>query len=97
MVITKEHLKMEIDSIQHQYIEIVYRILQAFSQTTQQPTMNGGLASSLISLEPMVFDKVGQKENSTQADDAPFLGSLVGVGTDVGDLTEPFEDEWEID
>ena len=27
----------------------------------------------------------------------PFIGSLTGVGQTVGDLLEPFEDEWEID
>ncbi len=26
-----------------------------------------------------------------------FIGSLTGVGETVGDLTEPFEDEWELD
>lgn len=26
-----------------------------------------------------------------------FLGSLMGVGTTIGDLTEPLEDEWECD
>ncbi len=27
----------------------------------------------------------------------PLLGTLPNVGTTVGDLTEPFEDEWELD
>lgn len=27
----------------------------------------------------------------------PFLGALSGVGTTVGNLLEPFEDEWERD
>jgi prevent-host-death family protein len=27
----------------------------------------------------------------------PFLGSLPGVGKTVGNLLEPFEDEWDID
>ncbi len=27
----------------------------------------------------------------------PFLGVLSGVGTTVGNLLEPFEDEWECD
>lgn len=26
-----------------------------------------------------------------------FLGALTGVGKTVGDLTEPFDDEWEVD
>lgn len=26
-----------------------------------------------------------------------FVGSLTGVGKTVADLTEPFEDEWELD
>ena len=27
----------------------------------------------------------------------PLLGTLPNVGTTVGDLTEPFENEWELD
>jgi prevent-host-death family protein len=27
----------------------------------------------------------------------PFLGALSGVGTTVGNLLDPFEDEWECD
>ncbi len=26
-----------------------------------------------------------------------FIGSLTGVGETIGDLTAPFEDEWEVD
>jgi prevent-host-death family protein len=33
------------------------------------------------------------------SDDAPkaLLGSFVGAGETIGDLTEPFTDEWEVD
>jgi prevent-host-death family protein len=27
----------------------------------------------------------------------PFIGSFTGVGKTVGDLLEPFDDEWELD
>jgi len=27
----------------------------------------------------------------------PLLGALTNVGSTIGDLTEPFEDEWELD
>jgi prevent-host-death family protein len=27
----------------------------------------------------------------------PLLGALLAVGSTVGDLTEPFEEEWELD
>ena len=33
----------------------------------------------------------------TNADSDPLLNSLGGVGCTVGDLTEPFEDTWELD
>ncbi len=33
----------------------------------------------------------------TDARSDPLLGTLPNVGTTVGDLTEPFEDEWELD
>ncbi len=33
----------------------------------------------------------------TNATSDPLLGSLPGIGCTVGDLTEPFEDTWELD
>ena len=33
----------------------------------------------------------------TEASSDPLLGSLLGTGSTVGDLTAPFEDEWELD
>ncbi len=33
----------------------------------------------------------------TNNDSDPLLGSLLNAGSTVGDLTEPFKDEWELD
>ena len=33
----------------------------------------------------------------TNSDSDPLLGSLLNAGSTVGDLTEPFKDEWELD
>ncbi len=33
----------------------------------------------------------------TNATSDPLLGSLTGAGCTIGDLTEPFEDIWELD
>ena len=33
----------------------------------------------------------------TNAGSDPLLGTLPGIGCTVGDLTEPFEDAWELD
>jgi len=39
--------------------------------------------------------KVVHYETDPRTD--PLLGSLPNAGTTVGDLTEPFDDEWELD
>ena len=39
--------------------------------------------------------KLVRIEKSTPSD--PLLGALTNVGSTNGDLTEPFEDEWELD
>lgn len=37
-----------------------------------------------------------EMQESEDTSSKPFIGSLTGVGKSVGDLTEPFEDEWEL-
>jgi len=42
MLITKESLKLEIDTLQEEYLEILYRIIRAFVTTTPAPTLDSG-------------------------------------------------------
>jgi len=39
--------------------------------------------------------KLVRYETNNSSD--PLLGSLLNAGSTVGDLTEPFKDEWELD
>jgi hypothetical protein len=53
-------------------------------------------------LEPLLYPRRAEVivtilEEADIKNVPPFTGSLKGVGETVGDLTEPFEDEWEAD
>ncbi|MBF0121742.1 MAG: hypothetical protein HQK79_23170 [Desulfobacterales bacterium] len=41
-----------------------------------------------------ILEELKETENISSK---PFVGSLRGAGKTIGDLTEPFEDEWEVD
>ncbi|MDM8519699.1 hypothetical protein QUF64_06610 [Anaerolineales bacterium HSG6] len=85
MIITKEHLKAEIDKVPEQYLEVLYRIIRALIDPLEQVTRSHQQSSEMV--EAVVNDTQATPKNSAkiESDIEPFQGE--------DDKTETWRDD----